>query len=36
MTYTEGGSDALAQATPVFGIVAVCPLEEGGVEAEIV
>lgn len=35
-TDPEGGSDAPPQTLPVFGIVAVCPLEDGGVEAEIV
>lgn len=35
-SYTEGRGDAPAQPLPVFGVVAVCPLEEGGVEAEVV
>lgn len=34
--YTEGWGDASAQPLPVFGVVAVCPLEQGGVEAEVV
>lgn len=36
VAYTEGRGDASAQPLPVFGVVAVCPLEQGGVEAEVV
>lgn len=36
VSYTEGRGDASAQPLPVFGVVAVCPLEQGGVEAEVV
>jgi hypothetical protein len=36
LAYTEGRRDASAQPLPVFGVVAVCPLEQGGVEAEVV
>lgn len=34
--YAKCGSDALAQAVPVFGIVAICPLKQGGIQAEII
>lgn len=36
VSYTEGRGDASAQPLPVFGVVAVCPLEQGGVEAEVI
>lgn len=36
VSYTEGRGDASAEPLPVFGVVAVCPLKQGGVEAEVV
>lgn len=35
-SYAQGRGNASAQPLPVLGVVAICPLEQGGVEAEVV